>query len=128
MSWMHSIAVHGFVEAAGPAVLLSAPHDWLRSVQSECYQSATKVSDLCVVVLDTAPGFVGLEPSLPVSLYESLRIQAWALDNLISPEDQEEHRRQATKRINSTIEVMIRITRRYNGGSKMVRAEWSYPP
>lgn len=117
---LFSIAVHGFVEAAGPEVLLAAPHGWLRSIQRECFHAATQVSELCITLLQIFPDYIPEDCSIPVTLYEALRIQAWALDNLVAVEDQYDAREQARIRINSTVEIMIRGEKFHAGSRRLV--------
>jgi hypothetical protein len=82
--WYHQIhcelfriALPGYSESAGPETLADAPTGWLDKVRDDCRRHARSVAEVLALVNSNIKGssFRILDPSLPMIVYNSLRLQ-----------------------------------------------------
>ncbi|KAM0754932.1 hypothetical protein T439DRAFT_321991 [Meredithblackwellia eburnea MCA 4105] len=102
---LHRIAIGDFKEAAEPEMLGKAPEGWIRKAQQECFTAATRVLDTAREILSTVPDYICLDFTLSMGLFESSRIQLWALTNLYSADQRHLAYLDALPRIQTALSI-----------------------
>ena len=89
MAELCRIAFPGFPESADSSMLASAPSDWVDGAQRACLFHSRQVGEIIRTVhrYVGAETFVFLESSLPICVYESMRVQL--LNIFMVPQEQQ---------------------------------------